>query len=311
MRPISRLAVLLTAGVFIAAADAPPAPPPATPPAAPTAPDIVAQRGDAKLTTADIHNELSRLDPTVRAQILASPQALQDFIKDRIIRRILLGEAHTAQYDVTPDAVARANDARDTAMAQLWLASHAQVDPAYPSEAEVQAAYEANKTRFVIPQQFHVQQIAILVPANASKEAEAEALKKAKEARAQVGKPKADFGEIAKKESQDPNSASKGGDLGWLRADQILAPVRDVLATMQENAISDPVRMADGFHIVKLLGVKQPSTAPLDQVRTSLVAALRQARAQQMTSAYLETLFKAQAVQINDIGLADRLKAMR
>jgi len=307
MRPISRLAILLTAGVFIAAADAPPAPPPA----APTAPDVVAQRGDVKLTTADIHNELARIDPSVRAQILASPQALQEFVKDRIIRRILLTEAHTANYDVTAEAVARANEARDTAMAQLWLTSHAQVDAAYPNEAELQAAYEANKARFVIPQQFHVQQIAILVPANASKEAEAEALKKAKDARAQLAKPKADFGEIAKKVSQDPNSASKGGDLGWVRADQILQPVRDVLLTMQENAISEPIRSADAFHIVKLLGIKQPSTAPLDQVRTSLAAALRQARAQQMTSAYLETLFKAQAVQINDIGLADRLKAMR
>jgi peptidylprolyl isomerase len=307
MRPISRLAVLLTAGVFIAAADAPPAPPPAPP----TAPDVVAQRGDVKLTTTDIHDELARLDASVRAQILANPQALQEFIKDRIIRRILLSEAHTAQYDVTPEAVSRANDARDTAMAQLWLTSHAQVDPAYPSEAELQAAYEANKARFVIPQQFHVQQIAILVPANASKEAEAEALKKAKDARAQLAKPKADFSEIAKKVSQDPNSASKGGDLGWLRADQILQPVRDVLVSMQENGISDPIRSPDAFHIVKLLGVKQPSTAPLDQVRANLTAALRQARAQQMTSAYLETLFKAQAVQINDIGLADRLKAMK
>jgi hypothetical protein len=282
MRPFSRLALLLTTGVFLAAADAPPA----TPPAAAPVSDIVAQRGDVKLVTADIRDALSHIDPGLRDQVLGNPQALAEFVKERMIRQILLAEAHTAKFEDKPDVVARANDARDTAMMQLWLSSQAQLDPAYPNQAELQAAYDANKARFAIPPQYHVQQIAILVPANASKD-----------------------GELAKKLSQDPNSASKGGDLGWLREDQILKPVRDILAGMAENAISEPVRGADSFHVVKLLGSRPQSTAPLAQVKASLVAALRQARAQQATNAYLEALLKTQPVQINDIGLADRLKA--
>ena len=226
-----------------------------------------------------------------------------------MLRQILINEARTAKYDQTPEAIARANDARDTAMMQLWLTSRTQVDPAYPNQAELEAAYEANKARFVIPPQYHVQQIAILVAANASREVEAEALKKARDARAQVTKPKADFAELAKKLSQDPNSAGKGGDLGWLREDQILKPVRDILVGMAENAISEPIRGADSFHVVKLLGTRPQSIAPLEQVKAQLTAALRQARTQQNTNAYLESLLKAQPVQINDIGLADRLKA--
>ena len=311
MRPFSRLALLLTTGVFLAAADVPPVAPPAVTPAAAPASDIVAQRGGVKLVTADIRDALSHIDPGLRDQVLGNPQALAEFVKERMIRQILLAEAHTAKFDDKPDVAARANDARGTAMMQLWLASQAQVDPAYPSQAELQVAYEANKARFVIPPQYHVQQIAILVPANASKEAEAEALKKAKDARAQVAKAKADFAELAKKLSQDPNSASKGGDLGWLREDQILKPVRDVLAGLAENAISEPVRGADSFHVVKLLGTRPQSLAPLDQVKANLIAALRQARAQQTTNAYLESLLKTQPVQINDIGLADRLKAAK
>lgn len=308
MRPFSRLAVLLTTGVFLAAADAPPS---ASAPAADPTSDTVAQRGDVKLTTADVRQALSQIDPNVRESILGSPQALQEFVKERMVRQILLAEAHNAKFDQDATAIARAKDAMDSAMMQLWLASHAQIDPAYPTQADLEAAYEANKSRFVVPPQFHVQQIAILIPANAGKEAEAEALKKAKEIRAQVTKPKADFAEIAKKSSQDPNSASKGGDLGWLREDQILKPVRDVLTGMQENAISEPIRGADSFHVVKLLGTKPQSIAPLDQVKANLIGALRQARAQQLTNAYLESLFKAQPVQINDIGLADRLKAAK
>jgi PPIC-type PPIASE domain len=310
MGSLSRLAVLLSTGVFLAAADAPPPAAPAPAPAAPPS-DIVAQRGDVKLTIEDIKEVLSHADPTQRDQLLANPQVLQAWIKERMVRQILLAEARAAKFDQDPNNLARTKDVADNAMAQLWLASRAKVDPAYPSQAELQAAYDANKARFVIPAQFHVQQIAILVPANASKEVDAEALKKAKEARAALAKPKADFAELAKKLSQDPNSASKGGDLGWLREDQILKPVRDVLAGLQENAISEPVRGPDSYHIVKLLGTKPQSIAPLEQVKAQLVAALRQARAQQETNAYLEALLKAQAVQLNDIGLADRLKAAK
>ena len=315
MRPLSRLAVLLTTGVFLAAADVPPPPPPPAPAATPTpaapASDIVAQRGDVKLLTADIREPMSYMDAGLRDQVLTNPQALQEFIKERMIRQILLNEARTAKFDQNAAAAARIADTKDTMLAQLWLSSHAQVDPAYPSQAELQAAYEANKARFVVPAQYHVQQIAILVPANSSKEAEAEALKKARDAKAQVLKPKADFAEIAKKLSQDPNSASKGGDLGWVREDQILKPVRDVLTGMQENTISEPVRGTDSFHVVKLLGTRPQSIAPLTDVRATLVTALRQAREQQERNTYLEAMLKAQPVQINDIGLADRLKAAK
>ena len=310
MRPFSRVALLFTTGVFLAAADAPPAPPapvPAPAPAAAAAPDFVARRGDVRLTVTDIREALGRADANLRDQVIANPQALSEFVKERMIRQILLTEAHAAKWEQNPEVVAKANDVRDSAIVQLWLASKAQVDPAYPSQAELKAAYEANKARFVVPPQFHVQQIAVLVPANASKEVADQALKKAKELRAQAIKAGADFTDIAKKYSQDPNSASKGGDLGWLREDQILKPVRDVLQNMAENAISEPVRGADSFHVVKMLGKKPQSTLPLEQVKANLVAALRQARTQQMSNAYLEEMLKKEPVQVNDAGLAAKL----
>ena len=296
MRPFSRVALLLTTGVFLAAADAPPAAAPAG--------DFVARRGEVRLTADDIKEALGRADANLRDQVVANPQALAEFVKERMIRQILLTEALAAKWDQNPEVVAKANDVRDSALVQLWLASKAQVDPAYPNQAELQAAYEANKARFVVPPQYHVQQIAVLVPANATKEVTDQALKKAKDLRAQAVKPGADFAELAKKNSQDANSASKGGDLGWLREDQILKPVRDVLQTLADNAIGEPVRGSDSFHVVKLLGKKPQSTLPLEQVKPNLVAALRQARAQQMSNAYLEDMLKREPVQLNDAGLA-------
>ncbi len=302
MRPFSRVALLLTTGVFLAAADAPPAPAPTAP-----APDFVARRGDVRLTAADIREALGRADANLRDQVIANPQALSEFVKERMIRQILLTEAHAAKWEQNPEIAAKANDVRDSAVVQLWLASKAQVDPSYPTQAELEAAYEANKARFVVPPQYHVQQIAVLLAPNAAKDAVDLAMKKAKDLRALVAKPGADFADLAKKNSQDPASAGKGGDLGWLREDQILKPVRDVLQNMADNAISDPIRGADSLHVVKLLGKKPQSTLPLDQVKPNLIAALRQARSQQMSTAYLEDMLKKEPVQLNDAGLAAKL----
>jgi hypothetical protein len=294
LRLTPRLTLLLLGGLLLGAADAPPA-------------DIVARRGDVQLTAADLKEALSHADPGVRAQLLANTAALTDFVRDRLLRQVLLNEARGAAWDQKPEVIARVNEARETVIMQTWLASRVQIDSNFPSPADIAAAYESNKARFAIPKQFHVAQLAILVPAGAPKEAEDEARRKAVELRQQATRPKADFAEIAKKSSQDRNSADRGGDLGWVREDQIVPAVRDAVRTMAENAISEPVRSAEAWHVIKLLGTRPPSFLPLDQVKESLVTALRQARTQQATKSYVEEMLRKEPAQINEVGLAARL----
>lgn len=294
MVSMSRFTLLLAAGVLLGAADAPPS-------------DIVARRGSVQLTIEEVRDALNLIDPAQREQVTGNPQALADFVRERVLRQVLLAEAREAHWDQNPDVVARVNDARDTAVVQSWLGSHVQLDPAYPSDAELAIAYDANRARFAVPQQYHIAQIAILVPANAPKDVEEDARRKARDARAQVVKPKADFGEIARKVSQDRGSAERGGDFGWLREDQITPAVRAILPGMADNAVSEPVRGPDAWHVVKLLGTRPPSVLPLEQVKANLVSAMRQARSQQIAKAYLDELLRKEPTQIDEIGLAARL----
>ncbi len=294
LRLTPRLTLMLLGGLLLGAADAPPG-------------DIVARRGDIQLTAADLKEALSHADPAVRAQLLANPAALTDFVRDRLLRQVLLNEARGASWDQNPEVMARVNEARETVIMQTWLASRVQIDSNFPSQADIAAAYESNKARLAIPKQFHVAQLAILVPAGAPKETDDQARRKAVELRQQATRPKADFAEIARKSSQDRNSADRGGDLGWVREDQIVPAVRDAVRTMAENAISEPVRSAEAWHVIKLLGTRPPSFLPLDQVKESLITALRQARTQQATKSYVEEMLRKEPAEINEVGLAARL----
>ncbi len=62
-----------------------------------------------------------------------------------------------------------------------------------------------------------------------------------------------DFSEIAKKYSNDPGSASNGGDLGWITRGKLVPEFEAVAYGLKKNEISDIVETGFGFHIIKLL----------------------------------------------------------
>jgi peptidylprolyl isomerase len=274
-----------------------------------TSADIVAERGDVKLTAADIRAMLDRLDPAQRSQAQATPAALAKFVRDRLLRQTLLADAHAANWDQNADVIARANDARDAVIVQMYRAARAPPDANYPSQADIAATYEANRERFTVPKQYHAAQIAILVPAGAGKDVDDAAHLRVQELRQQALDPNADFADLANRNSQDRPTVGRGGDLDWVREDQLVPALRDVVTTLSENAISEPVRSPEAWHIVKLLGTKPPSVLPLDQVRDSLVQALRQTMAQQLARAYVDDLLRKEPIKLNEIDLAHRISA--
>ena len=62
----------------------------------------------------------------------------------------------------------------------------------------------------------------------------------------------ADFAELAKKYSQDPGSAKKGGELGWLQKGALVKEFEDAAYSMKKGNISKPVKTPFGYHIIKL-----------------------------------------------------------
>ena len=269
----------------------------------PAGTEIVARRGDAVVTAADLNDALNLLEPAVRAQVTATPQALTNFVRERVLNQAVLAEAKSKGWDQRPDVARRMADAANAALLQSYLNSIVPPDPAYPSEADVTTAYENNKAHLVLPRQFRLAQIVLDVKPGATPEEDEAAHKRANDLRAQAVRPKADFAELARKNSQDVQSATKGGDVGWLREPDMMPVVRETVSTLAENAISQPIRVPDGWHVLKLLDVKPGGQVPLLDAKPQIVQALRQARAQRLMRAYLDDMIKAQPIEVNEIEL--------
>ena len=122
-------------------------------------------------------------------------------------------------------------------------------------------------------------------------------------------KPKADFADLARRFSQEQASAEKGGDVGWLREPEMVPAARDAIVALTEASVSAPVRMTDGWHIMKLLGAKPAGVLPLAEARAQIAQALRQQRAQRLMRAYLDEMVKTQPIQVNEIELTKQTGA--
>jgi peptidyl-prolyl cis-trans isomerase SurA len=63
----------------------------------------------------------------------------------------------------------------------------------------------------------------------------------------------ADFAELAKKYSEDPGSASVGGDLGFVKKGVFYPEFESLAFRLKEGEISDVIETPVGFHIIQLL----------------------------------------------------------
>lgn len=140
------------------------------------------------------------------------------------------------------------------------------------SEREVKEYYERYRdTRFREPPAVRLRHILVRVGAEKEK-ARAKAESALREARA--GR---DFGELAKKLSEDP-SAPRGGDIGWLSKGQLLPPLDRAAFALKKGEVSDVVETSLGYHILKAEDVRAEKTKSLEEARGEIVRAIRAER---------------------------------
>lgn len=74
--------------------------------------------------------------------------------------------------------------------------------------------------------------------------------------RSEVLAGKADFAELAKEHSEDPGSASQGGDLGWADPKIYDPTFANTIEHLKKGQISEPFRSSFGWHIVQLIDTR-------------------------------------------------------
>ncbi len=141
------------------------------------------------------------------------------------------------------------------------------------TETEVKAWYEGHKDRYQQPEERRASHILIATEKLGKDKAKAKAEELLKEIRSNP----AAFADLARKNSDDPGSASKGGDLGFFGRGAMVKAFEDTTQNLKEGEISGVVESDFGFHIIKLTGIHAAKEKPLAEVRADIEAELKKA----------------------------------
>ncbi len=140
-------------------------------------------------------------------------------------------------------------------------------------DGDLEKYYRRHLDQFEIQEQVKAAHILIRVDQKASAEQRAAKRKLAEKilAEAKAGK---DFAELARKYSDDPGSAAKGGDLGYFPRGAMVKPFEQAAFSLKPGEISGIVETPFGYHIIKSEGYIEaglkPLTAVTDQVKEGL-----------------------------------------
>ncbi len=255
-------------------------------------------------TPADFEDEiahgitLEKMESALQNAIVLSPAAAQAEMRRNMesskIKYILYSAGNEAAgITVAPaevDAYYNANQAKyahgEERELKYLVADVARIrSQIVPTEQQVRARYDASKEDFKSPGAAHLLHILIKVDQNATPEQDAAARAKAESIVKQL-RAGADFAKLAKENSQDPSSASNGGDMGFVDRGATVQAFDQAAFSIPLNTISDPIRTKEyGYHIIKVLARRDAGYRPYEEVRAQLADQLANQMAKDQATA--------------------------
>lgn len=186
-----------------------------------------------------------------------------------------VGDAAIAPRTVT--ARLAALEAQQREIAEARIPTEQFLPKVKIDEAQAKAYYEANQDAFRTAERIKARYVMLSAEALAAQEPvtaeevrkqwesaygpklreKEEARKKAQAIAAEVRKNPQSFAEVAKRESQDPGTRDKGGDLGFSSRGSFVKPFEDALYRLKEGQISDVIESEFGFHVIRLTGIQR------------------------------------------------------
>lgn len=219
------------------------------------------------VTPQEVEEEFRRRNEAVKVQTLAvGPANVRHLVK--------LSDDELAAYFEKNKAAYRVPEKRSFlifALDEDGVGATVQV-----SEDQLRQMYDQQLERFRVPERAHVRHILIKTVDRPASEVPS-LQKKAEELLAKL-KGGADFAELAKKNSEDPGSAEKGGDLGWITRGQTVPEFEKAAFSLNLKELSGLIKTEYGFHIIQVLEREQARVRPFSEVRSELASEAKRAQ---------------------------------
>ena len=276
---------------------------------APITDRIIAVVNKELITLSELQNELEPIQKRLKQQYRgAELERLQRQVQYTVLTRMIerklqIQIAKTKGVDVTEDDILRAiqemrrqgekideaNPEDKRAIREqlllLRLVDREVRSGVMVSEPDMKRYYETHQTRFSLPEEYRLSQI-LLAPK--SSESHGAAMERAKLLVSMLRKG-SDFAELALKHS-DGAEATRGGNLGFVRQGELVAPIERVVATLQPGQVSDPIETPQGIHIIRVEEKKPSQFRPFAEVKNEIQGLVYQQKTEDVYQLWIADL---------------------
>lgn len=152
------------------------------------------------------------------------------------------------------------------------------------SQEDLRKYYEQNIGRYSVPEERRARHILIKAERSAPADVRAKAKAEAEQVLAELQKNRGAFAELAKKHSDDPGSAERGGDLDFFGRGAMTGPFDEAVFSLKPGELSGIVETDFGFHIVEVTDKRGGEKKSFEQVRDDIEDQVRLQLAQQKFS---------------------------
>lgn len=267
--------------------------------------DAVGTAGAVTVTVGDIKKALATYSEEQRKALQGNIGQLRSLVNGQLAEGLVLNDVKAKKIDQQPDVVARLEQARRQILTDAYVTASVPVSSIPEStDAELHQVYENNKATLMGPRQFRLAQIYIALDPNADAAAQQAAEAKKNAVVAKLKNKGTDFAAVAKTDSDQADSAAKGGELP-LQPENTLAPaLRPIIAGLAKGAISEPIRLGDGWHILKLIDIIPPKQLTFEEVKQQINQKIKESKYNDARSRFVEDLLKKNNPTLMENGLA-------
>ena len=207
-----------------------------------------------------------------------TPEMEGQLREEVIAREVFMQEAEKQGLSASEDFKAQMELARQTILIRELFAEYQKKNPIV--DAELKAEYDKFAT------------------ANGGKEYKARHILVEKEADAKAIvaslKKGGKFEDIAKKQSKDPGSGAKGGDLDWANPASYVPEFSAALTKLNKGQMTEiPVKTQFGYHIIRVDDTRDAKLPTFDEVKPQIAQQMQQ----QKLSAFQDELRKKAKVE--------------
>jgi peptidyl-prolyl cis-trans isomerase SurA len=166
-------------------------------------------------------------------------------------------------------------------------------------DKELREYYKANQQKYSTDEHFRARHIFFRLPQDPDPKELSKVMTRAMIV-LQEARSGADFAELAKKYSDDPQAAKDGGDLGTFKRGDMMQAIEDHVINMSAGEISDLVNTPAGFHIIKLEERTPGKIRTFEEVKGEIEELLYKKKSEERFNQWLAELKKAASIEIKN-----------